>query len=242
MRSRLPSWAGLYAILDLPHAGGLSPVEAARAMIGDGVTEIGAKILQLRAKRAETAERVAVVRALLPVVRAAGARLVVDDDVEAGLLADGVHLGQEDMAGLADGRPWPVALAELRGRAPAGFSVGLSTHSRAQVEAAAGLAVDYIGFGPILVTRSKEKPDPCVGFEGLREVCEISPHPVVAIGGLAFADALRCIAMGAAAAAVIGALAADRAAEVRRRASALASALREAVTARDAEPGRPAGR
>ncbi len=183
MRGELPGWRGLYAILDLPHAGGLAPLEAARGLVGEGVTEIGPKIVQLRAKRASGAERVGLVRALLPVVRAAGARLVVDDDVEAGSLADGVHLGQEDMAALAAGEPWAVALARLRERAPAGFLVGLSTHSRPQVERAAGLEVDYLGFGPILPTRSKAKPEPCVGFDGLGEVCEISLHPVVAIGG-----------------------------------------------------------
>ena len=106
------------------------------------------------------------------------------------------------------------------------------------MERGAGLAVDYLGFGPILPTRSKEKPEPCVGFKGLTEVCEISSKPVVAIGGLEFGDALRCIGAGAAGAAVIGALVADRAEEVRRRAGALASALRAAVTATE----RPAGR
>lgn len=242
MRGELPGWRGLYAILDLPHAGGLAPDEAARGLLGAGVMEIGPKIVQLRAKRASGAERAELVRGLLPVVRAAGARLVVDDDVEAGSLADGVHLGQEDMAALAAGEPWAVALARLRERAPAGFLVGLSTHSRPQVERAAGLEVDYLGFGPILPTRSKAKPEPCVGFEGLREVCEISRHPVVAIGGLGFADALRCIAAGATGAAVIGALVADSGAEVRRRARDLAAALRAAIDGQRAGAERPAGR
>ena len=235
MRGELPGWRGLYAILDLPHAGGLAPDEAARGLLGAGVMEIGPKIVQLRAKRASGAERAELVRGLLPVVRAAGARLVVDDDVEAGLLADGVHLGQEDMAALAGGQSWETALAGLRERAPTGFLVGLSTHGRAQVERAGGLSVDYIGFGPVLPTRSKAKPEPCVGFDGLAEVCEISAHPVVAIGGLGVADALRCIEAGAAGAAVIGALVADSVAEVRRRAGDLAATLR-AVTRR------PAGR
>lgn len=177
MRARIPGWRGLYAILDLPHAGGLEPVEAMRGLVG--VTEIGAtiptgpSIVQLRAKRAGAAERQALVRALLPIVRAAGALLIVDDDVEAALAADGVHLGQEDMAQRAGDRPWPETLARLRASAPPGFLIGLSTHSRAQVEQANELDVDYIGFGPILPTPSKAAHEPVVGFEGLRAACAI---------------------------------------------------------------------
>jgi thiamine-phosphate diphosphorylase len=226
MTAERPSWRGLYAILDLPHAGGLGPVAAARALVGSTVTEIGAKILQLRAKRASTVERAELVRALLPVVRAAGALLIVDDDTDAAMLADGVHLGQEDLAALAGQQDWQEALAGLRRRAPANFVIGLSTHDRAQVLRSVGLPVDYIGFGPILPTRSKANPDPCVGMDELRTVCEISSHPVVAIGGLAGPDALACVRAGAAAAAMIGALAGASVAEVRERAASLASALR----------------
>lgn len=241
MNSSTPSWRGLYAILDVPHAGGLAPDEAARGLLG-GVMEIGPKILQLRAKRATGAERAELVGRLLPIVRAVEASLIVDDDVAAGRLADGVHLGQEDLADLADGRPWGEVLAELRRGSASGWLVGLSTHNREQVVASAGLPVDYIGFGPILPTRSKANPDPCVGFDALRAVCEISPHPVVAIGGLGAADALRCVEAGASGAAVIGALVATTVAEVRERAAGLASALRAASEARVGGRTRPAGR
>lgn len=249
MAVRLPSWRGLYAILDLPHAGGLGPVEAARGLLGvreigpaadvspAAVTEIGPRpgVVQLRAKAATTAERVALVRELAPVVRAAGAILIVDDDVEAARAADGVHLGQEDLAALAGGRPWAEVLRALRESAAPGFLIGLSTHTLAQVEQAAGLDVDYIGFGPILPTRSKAAAWPCVGLEGLRRACEICPHPVVAIGGLGLEDALRCGRAGAIGAAMIGALVDTTAAAVRARTAEVAGALLEVAW------GRPAG-
>src|SRR5690606_18685595 len=145
----------------------------------------------------------------------------------AALAADGVHLGQGDLAEHAGQRAWSAALPELRRRAPSGFMIGLSTHSLAQVERAAGLELDYIGFGPILATRSKLAAEPCVGFETLREACEISPHPVVAIGGLGPEDVLRCLECGAAGAAMIGALVGGSAAEVRLRAAGLATMIRE---------------
>ena len=228
MTAATPAWRGLYAILDLPHAGGLAPEEAARGLVGGGA---GPAIVQLRAKHASGGERAALVRVLAPLVRAAGALLVVNDDVEAALAADGVHLGQADLAARAGGRGWPVVVAELRRLAPPGFVIGLSTHTRAQVEHGAGLDLDYIGFGPVLPTYSKRAPEPCVGFDELQRVCEISPHPVVAIGGLGPDDALRCIQLGAAGAAMIGALVAGSVDEVQRRVAGPAAALREAALA-----------
>jgi len=240
MRARLPAWRGLYAILDLPHAGGLEPVAAVRGLVG--VTEIGPEssptIVQLRAKRADPAERARLVRELAPVVRAAGGLLLVDDDVEAAMAADGVHLGQEDMAERTGGRPWSELLAELRRAAPPGFLIGLSTHTRAQVKRAAELDVDYIGFGPIRWTGSKAVQEPAVGFDGLREACEISGHPVVAIGGLGADDVLPCARAGAAGAAMIGALMGVTEEEVRERAASLATALRHAIDAVAEPPSR----
>ncbi|MDC0718628.1 thiamine phosphate synthase [Nannocystis bainbridge] len=201
-----------------------------------GVMEIGPEkapmIVQLRAKQADAAERGRLVRELAPMVRAAGGLLIVDDDFEAAMAgADGVHLGQEDMAERTGDRPWSELLAELRSAAPPGFLIGLSTHSRAQVELAAGLDVDYIGFGPILQTRSKLAQEPAVGFEALEQVCAISPHPVVAIGGLGAEEALRCARAGAAGVAMIGALVGTTEAEVRARAVDLATALKHAIHA-----------
>lgn len=227
-------WRGLYAILDLPHAGGLAPEEAARGLVA------GASVVQLRAKRASEAERALLARRVGPLVRAAGARFIVDDDLEAALAggADGVHLGQEDLARLAGGALWSEVLHGLRRRAGPGFMVGLSTHDLEQVRASEVLAVDYIGFGPVFPTRSKADPDPCVGLDGLRRACEISSRPVVAIGGIGRAEAPACVRAGAAAVATIGALVGGSEQEVRDRAVELAGDLARALD----ERSRPAGR
>lgn len=226
--AEVPFSGPLYAILDLPHAGGLRPEVAAGAL-----AEAGVRLVQLRAKHASPAERVALARGLLPVLRARGAALVVNDDVEAALAAgaDGVHLGQEDLdlAGLARG-PY---LRALRSRARGGFLVGLSTHSERQVSASEELDLDYIGFGPVFPTRSKTDPDPVVGLEGLRRACEISSRPVVAIGGIGLEEAPACIRAGADAVAMIGALVAASALVLCERASDLLEVLRRARAARD---------
>ena len=108
--------------------------------------------------------------------RAAGVPFCVNDrlDVALAVGADAVHLGQDDLP-LADARA---------DRRRAGSLIGFSTHNPAQAAAAVAGGADYIGFGPIFDTRSKLRPDPTVGVEGLRAVAAASPIPVVAIGGI----------------------------------------------------------
>jgi thiamine-phosphate pyrophosphorylase len=105
-----------------------------------------------------------------------------------------VHLGQDDLP-----------LAEARALA-GGRLLGCSTHSLAQARAAVASGADVIGFGPIFETRSKLRPDPCVGLEGLREVARAVSCPVVAIGGITLQQAGQVALAGATYAAAIGAL------------------------------------
>lgn len=221
--------AGLYAILDWPHAGGLDVASAASGLVGARPDGVGPMMLQLRAKASDTSTRVALLEQVAPMCRAAGVPLIVNDDLEAALarpgLAQGLHLGQADLARLGAPEIWPERLAALRERAGAGFILGVSTHDLEQVRASAGLPVDYIGFGPVLPTRSKARPEPSVGFAGLAAACAVARHPVVAIGGLDATGAARAASCGAAMVAMIGALAAPDALEVRARVVALATAL-----------------
>ena len=221
--------AGLYAILDWPHAGGLDAAAAAWALLGARPEGMGPAYLQVRDKGGDTSTRVALLEQVAPVCLAAGVPLIVNDDVETALarpgLAQGLHLGQADLARLGPPEHWPERLAALRRRGGAGFILGVSTHDLAQVQASATLPVDYIGFGPVLPTRSKALLEPSVGFDGLAAACAVARHPVVAIGGLDLAGAVRAAACGAAMVATIGALVAASPQEVRTRVVALASAL-----------------
>jgi thiamine-phosphate pyrophosphorylase len=103
-----------------------------------------------------------------------GALFIVNDDphlaVELG--ADGVHVGQDDMDA-----------AEARQVVGPDAIVGLSTHSREQVEAAGRQPVDYISVGPIWETPTKEGR-PATGLELIRAAAEIAPRPWFAIGGI----------------------------------------------------------
>jgi thiamine-phosphate pyrophosphorylase len=190
--ARAPAFpARLYLVVD-PLDTGRDPVELARAMLAGG-----ARLLQLRLKRAASGELLATAERLRAMTAAAGATLVVNDraDVAAAAGADGVHLGQEDL---------PVAAAR-RVIGP-GRLIGLSTHSEAQLEAARDAGADYLSLGPIFATTSKSAADPVIGCARLRAARRLTARPLVAIGGITAATAREVLAAGADAVAVIAAV------------------------------------
>jgi thiamine-phosphate pyrophosphorylase len=63
--------------------------------------------------------------------------------------------------------------------------------------------VDYVAFGPMFSTVSKERPDPTVGIEGLKTVRALTKRPLVAIGGITRANARECWNAGADSVAII---------------------------------------
>lgn len=214
--------AELYAILDWPHPSNLDIVGVARGLLGARPHGPGAKFLQLRGKALDTCTRIRLARQVAPICRTAGVPFLVNDDITAALAgADGVHLGQDDLRTLGGAE----ALHDLRRRAPENFLIGVSTHDLAQVRASAGLPVDYIGFGPVLPTRTKQNPEPVVGLDGLAAACLATSHPVVAIGGLDDTTALHAARRGAAMVAMIGALVAPTTDAIAARVTALAEAL-----------------
>jgi thiamine-phosphate pyrophosphorylase len=166
-RERL-GWARLYFVCDaLPH--GEEPEALLRAALAGG-----AGMVELRERgqpRGAIERSAATFRRLADTY---SALFIVNDDphLAGELSADGVHLGQEDM---------PAAAArEILG--PEAI-VGLSTHSREQIEAAQEQPVDYISVGPIWETPTKEGR-PATGLELIRTATEIASLPWFAIGGI----------------------------------------------------------
>lgn len=189
---RVPFPGGLYVILDPAIAGSLSLHDFVRMALDSKV-----RTFQLRMKTMETRAFFEMAAALCPLVQSGGGAFIVNDrcDVALAVGADGVHLGQEDLP-LADAR------AILGGEK----LIGISTHTLGQaLEAEAGGA-DYIGFGPIFPTTTKENPDPVVGVAGLREVRARLRIPIVAIGGITVRNAAEVMAAGADAVAAVSAV------------------------------------
>lgn len=134
----------------------------------------GVGMVQLREKRLSDSELLDVARRCARACARLRIPFILNDRVDICLAAkaDGVHLGQEDM---------PVESARaLLGK---GRIVGLSTHSREQIEAARRLAVDYIGVGPIFETPTKPGR-PAVGAELIEHAAANAGLPFFAIGGL----------------------------------------------------------
>ncbi len=180
----------VYPILDTGTLARLDfdPVRAAAAVL-----EAGARILQLRHKGFWGREVFAQAREIAGLCRDAGALFIVNDRADfANLLQAGVHLGQDDLLP-SDARI--VVGAEA--------VIGFSTHNAGQMRAAQAEPVDYVAFGPIFATASKERPDPCVGIEGLRAVRALTARPLVAIGGVRRGNASMCWSAGADSVAII---------------------------------------
>jgi len=85
--------------------------------------------------------------------------------------------------------------------------IGFSTHNLEQALAALNQPIDYIAFGPIFATTTKQNPDALVGLENLKRVrAAIGSFPLIAIGGINEENARKVLEAGANSLAIISAL------------------------------------
>jgi thiamine-phosphate pyrophosphorylase len=179
----------LYAVIDPAQAGGRPTLEVAGMLLAAGV-----RLIQLRDKRAPAGELWACAQQLAACVHQSHGIFMVNDraDIACAVEADGVHLGQEDL---------PVESAR-RIIGPASW-IGYSTHVLEQVKEADRTSADYIAFGPVFPTASKQNPAPVVGLEALRAARRATRKPLVAIGGITVENARAVMEAGADSVAVI---------------------------------------
>ncbi len=182
----------LHAIIDVDAAAaaGWEVARLAHAFL-DG----GAKVIQLRAKQLPSGSFLAHADDLVRAAAPYGASIIVNDRADLALLARaaGVHVGQEDLP--------PAAARRLLG--PDAI-IGYSTHTVAQIDAAAGEPVSYIAVGPVFGTQTKDTGYDTVGLELVAEAARRARgRPVVAIGGVTLERAPEVIAAGASSVAVI---------------------------------------
>ncbi len=178
----------------------------------------GVDLLQLRLKSAGDDELLAVGVRYARICAAHGVLFVLNDRPElvAAVGADGVHLGQDDMA-----------VAQARELVGPECLIGLSTHTPEQIDAAAG--VDYIGVGPIHATPTKPGR-PAVGLELIRHAAAHARIPFFAIGGINQRNVEAVLGAGASRIAVVRAL--TESAEPERAARRLKGALPEPAATR----------
>ena len=211
----------LYALVDPARAGGHALAELAR-LVADG----GATLVQLRDKNSDTRAMVDEARAIKAALAPLRIPLVINDRVDVALAAqaDGVHVGQDDMA-----------VADARRLMGAGAIIGLSIKTEAQAQAAPVDLLDYVGIGGVYATTSKDNPDPPIGLAGLARIGEVlrrrAPKlPLCAIAGIDASNAGATVAAGADGVAVISAL--SLAASPQDAARELRAIVDSALTAR----------
>jgi thiamine-phosphate pyrophosphorylase len=179
----------LYAIIDP------TLLKATELSFAEAMAEAGVQLLQYRDKRASTRHLFEVSNLLSHRLSSfAQMRFIVNDRPDIALLvgAGGIHVGQTDL-GVEQTRA-------IVGREP---WVGVSTHSPEQVEAADRTSADYVAFGPVFSTSTKEKADPVVGLQLLAEARKRTSKPLVAIGGITLERAADTYRAGADSLAVI---------------------------------------
>jgi len=160
------------------------------------VLAAGVDIVQLRMKDAGDEAILAAGQRFARAAAAHDALFILNDrpDLVVAAGADGAHVGQDD-----------AAVDEARAIVGPDRLVGLSTHSPAQVDAAAKLDVDYIGVGPVHATPTKPGR-PAVGLELVRYAAAESPVPFFAIGGISPANVADVRSAGAGRIAVVRAI------------------------------------
>ena len=171
---------GYYFITDacLSRAGNESDVMSAAAA--------GVKIVQYREKCAGTR---AMCDEAMRLKRAAkGALFLINDRVDVALAvdADGVHLGQDDMA-------YKTARRLLGGNK----MIGVTVHDLRQAIDAEKMGADYVGLAPIFSTGTKKDAGKPCGVKLIEKIKKELSIPIVAIGGIDLANAEEVIAAGA---------------------------------------------
>jgi len=172
----------LYGIVDLGYVT-VDDVATVTAQLVQG----GVDILQLRAKEHSKLEIVRCAQAMLPLTKADGIPLIINDypDLLREVDAEGCHVGQEDFS-----------VAEARDLAGRTCIVGRSTHSIEQARAAQRERADYIGFGPLFPTATKPSAKE-IGLSEIRTLHEQVQLPIFVIGGVKLRNLGEIINAGA---------------------------------------------
>ena len=182
----------LYVVISEARGAGRTAMQIALGAIAGG-----ADIIQMREKDKREAELMELGVRLRRLCEGMGVKFIVNDSPELAekVGADGVHMGQEDV------KQCPLS----RARAILGQDriIGVSTHSFREFEKANEADVDYIAFGPIFKTKTKEY---FIGTGDIEKVLLASRKPVFFIGGIDLSNIESLVKMGVKNIAMIGAI------------------------------------
>lgn len=201
----------LYAVTDRSWLG-----ESTLAQVVEQVLRGGATFLQLREKELDRAAFLAEAKELKALTAKYRVPFVINDDIDIALESDagGVHLGQTDLMG-----------RDARALIGPDKILGITANTVELAVAAEKAGADYIGAGAVFGTTTKQNAKN-LSLDILRDICQAVTIPVVAIGGINGDNLPRLAGTGAAGAAVVSALFAQKdPEEAARRLRALAEKM-----------------
>ena len=181
----------LYAVTDRAWTGKETLYEQVEAALKGGVT-----CVQLREKELDETAFLQEARELCALCRRYGVPFIVNDNVEIAIAcgADGIHVGQEDMAA-----------GEVRRRVGENMILGVSVHTVEEARQAVRDGADYLGLGAVFPTNTKTDVEQMPN-ETLRAICEAVDVPIVAIGGINRGNILRLAGSGVDGVALVSAI------------------------------------
>lgn len=196
------TWMPLYAVTDRARLESGTLYETVEAALRGGAT-----MVQLREKALDRDSFLQEAVEMKKLCARYGVPLIVNDDVEIAVEsgADGVHIGQSDMAADA-----------VRRRIGPDMLLGVSAHTVEQALKAVHDGADYLGAGAVFSTGTKRDAG-AMRLETLRAICAAAPVPVVAIGGIRAENLAQLAGSGIAGVAVVSAIFAARDAEAAAR-------------------------
>lgn len=204
----------LYAVTDRSWLNGRTLTDQVRDALAGGTT-----FVQLREKDLDEAHFMNEAVELQKLCREYKVPFVINDNVEiaARMNADGVHIGQSDMA-----------LRNARMRLGPDKIIGVSAETVEQAVAAEQQGADYLGVGAVFPTGSKADAEE-VSLETLKEICQAVSIPVIAIGGIGIDNIAQLAGSGICGVAVISAIFAQP--RIKEAAARLKAAAGEMVKA-----------
>jgi thiamine-phosphate pyrophosphorylase len=149
----------------------------------------GVDLIQLREKKLTARVLFELATAAVELVRGSSTKLLINDraDIASAAVAHGVHLTTTSL---------PVEI--IRSTFGNEFLIGVSTHSLAEARVAKQGGADFVVFGPVFDTPSKSEYGRPQGLDELAKVTsELSPFPVLALGGIKLENVVDCLRAGA---------------------------------------------
>ena len=160
----------VYPVVTSEFCAGRPPVDVVASLLAGG-----ARILQIREKTMPDRPFLELLRQVRELTWDYGALLIVDDRVDAALIAqaDGVHLGQED-----------IPLPDARRIAP-DLLIGVSTHNADEIRQAQDEGCSYLNIGPVFPTNTKQLTGiRFLGLDRLKDLIPLVRVPFSVMGGI----------------------------------------------------------